>query len=89
MYKFIPVAKVKFSHACVAALVATILFAVLKSLFALYIELFPTYQVLYGAFAAKPLFLIWVYVAWLVILFCGEICWFLGTNKSAHEAILD
>ncbi|HEV8106933.1 MAG TPA: YhjD/YihY/BrkB family envelope integrity protein, partial [Burkholderiales bacterium] len=36
--------------------------------FALYVANFPTYTMIYGAFAALPIFLLWMYVSWLVVL---------------------
>ena len=39
-----------------------------KRAFALYLANFPTYTMIYGAFAALPVFLLWMYVSWLVVL---------------------
>jgi membrane protein len=36
--------------------------------FALYITNVRTYQIVYGALAALPLFLIWIYVCWIILL---------------------
>jgi membrane protein len=59
---------VKVRHALVGALVAGLGFALLRSGFALYIARFPTYQTLYGALAAVPIFLLWMYLSWAVVL---------------------
>lgn len=77
MYKFIPATKVRWHNAALGGLLGTILFQVLKKLFVLYFYLFPTYQVLYGAFAAVPLFLIWIYIVWLIVLLGAELSWLL------------
>jgi membrane protein len=39
-----------------------------KQGFGLYIAHFPTYTLVYGAFAAVPVFLLWIYVSWVVVL---------------------
>mgnify|MGYP000072481575 CR=1 FL=1 len=82
MYKFIPATKVRLRDAYVGALVGTILFHVSKKLFVLYISFFPTYMMLYGAFAVIPLFLIWIYLVWLIILLGAEISWLLGVRRT-------
>jgi membrane protein len=53
--------------------VAALLFEAAKQLFAFYAHASPTYHVVYGAFAAVPLFLIWIYLSWLVVLFGAEL----------------
>ena len=39
-----------------------------KRLLAWYLGMVPTYSVVYGAFATVPILLVWIYVAWLVVL---------------------
>ena len=36
--------------------------------FAFYLTHVPTYELVYGALAALPVFLIWIYVCWLIVL---------------------
>ena len=56
----------------------TILFQISKKLFVLYFYLFPTYKVLCGAFVVIPLFLLWIYIVWLIVLLGAEISWLLS-----------
>jgi membrane protein len=39
-----------------------------KRLFAMFIRQFPTYAIIYGALAALPLFLLWMYLSWMITL---------------------
>jgi membrane protein len=48
--------------------VAAIAFEVAKRVFAIFIRQFPTYAIIYGALAALPLFLLWMYVSWMITL---------------------
>lgn len=73
LFRFVPNAKVAWSHAVSGALIATIALEMGKRGFAAYIVQLPTYRAVYGAFAAFPLFLIWMYFSWLVTLIAGMI----------------
>jgi membrane protein len=68
IYAFVPARTVPFRLALVGGLLAAIAFEVAKHGFRLYITQVPTYQVIYGALAALPLFLIWIYVSWVIVL---------------------
>ncbi|MEK7877947.1 MAG: YihY family inner membrane protein, partial [Pseudomonadota bacterium] len=43
-------------------------FEIMKHGFGFYVAHFPTYTVVYGAFAAVPIFLLWIYLSWLIII---------------------
>lgn len=55
-------------HAACGGLLAALGFAMMQRLFGLYVAKLPTYTVIYGAFAAIPIFLLWLYLSWAVIL---------------------
>ncbi|MGJ8524465.1 hypothetical protein LMG33818_000173 [Halomonadaceae bacterium LMG 33818] len=84
IYMVIPNAEVKLRHAWVGALITSILIEIAKEGFSLYVTNFPSYQLIYGAFAAVPLFLLWVYVSWLIILLGAEIIAWLGATQSGE-----
>jgi membrane protein len=48
-------------------LVAALAFEIMKRSFALFIAKIPTYALVYGAFAVIPVFLLWIYFSWAVI----------------------
>jgi membrane protein len=69
----VPNCKVKIWHGLVGALVTALLFEIAKWGFSFYWLQFNNYQLLYGAFAAIPLFFLWVYWVWLMVLVGAEL----------------
>ncbi|WP_257265439.1 YihY family inner membrane protein [Endozoicomonas sp. ONNA2] len=69
LYTAVPNRKVPVGHALAGAIFVAILVELAKVGFTLFITLSPTYHLIYGAFAAVPLFLLWVYLSWLMVLF--------------------
>jgi membrane protein len=67
-YMLIPARPVPFRSALIGASLATAAFAAAKYGFTLYIHYFSTYEMVYGALAALPLFLIWIYLCWIILL---------------------
>lgn len=73
MYKFIPNAEVKFGNAFRAAVPAAIAFTVMQYMY-LETQVFVTrLNAIYGAFAAVPLFMIWLNIGWFIILIGAEL----------------
>ena len=68
LYGIVPTRRVEFRHALTGGIVAGIGFELAKRAFALYLQQVPTYQLIYGAFATIPIFLVWLYVSWVVVL---------------------
>ena len=73
MYALMPNFPVQWRHAMVGGLAAAGCFEVLKRGFALYVANFPSYEIVYGAMAAFPLFLVWAYLSWVVVLLGAEL----------------
>ena len=82
LYATVPNAQVPMRHALLGGLFAAILFEVAKMLFGLYVRLFPGYQLIYGAFATVPLFLLWIYLSWIIVLFGAELVCNLGFSQQ-------
>lgn len=68
LYAVVPYRSVKPRDALIGGVVAGIAFEVAKRGFAVYLARFPTYTLIYGAFATIPIFLVWLYLSWLVVL---------------------
>lgn len=68
VYILVPYRHVEVGHAALGALLAGVAFEIAKRAFAVYLARFPTYTLVYGAFATLPVFLVWIYVSWLVVL---------------------
>ncbi|RKP45015.1 YihY family inner membrane protein [Pararobbsia silviterrae] len=67
-YVYMPNCKVLWRDAAVGGIVAAIAFETAKRVFGLYIRHMPNYTIVYGAFAAIPIFLLWVYLSWFIAL---------------------
>lgn len=68
IYLVVPHCSVRVGDAMFAGLCAAAGFLVMQRLFGLYLVHFPSYTLVYGAFAAVPIFLLWLYLSWIVIL---------------------
>lgn len=83
LYALVPVSRVPLRHALSGGLLAGLLFEGLKHGFAYYVTHFPTQQqAIYGAFASFPLFLLWIYISWVVVLLGAEWTCALGEGRA-------
>ena len=88
LYLVVPNKRVNWRHALVGGAIAAGAFEILKRGFALYIANFPAQQTIYGALSTIPLFLVWMYLSWSVVLVGAEIAASLpeyrhGSRRSA------
>lgn len=68
LYWVLPNRQVSRWHAGISGVLAALGFVGMQRLFALYVVKFPTYTLIYGAFSAIPIFLLWLHLSWSVIL---------------------
>jgi len=73
LYAAVPNCRVPLRNALIGGVVVALLFETAKRGFALFVTSSPSYQLIYGAFAAVPLFLLWIYISWVIILLGAEL----------------
>jgi membrane protein len=71
-YLVIPNGAVRLRHAVAGAVLAGVLFELTKQVFAQYLAS-ASYEQIYGVLAAVPIFLLWIYVSWVVVLIGASI----------------
>ncbi|MBV1787944.1 YihY family inner membrane protein [Marinobacterium sp. D7] len=73
LYAAVPNCRVPLKNALIGGLAAALMFELAKRGFALFVTQFPSYELIYGAFAAVPLFLVWVFICWTIALLGAEL----------------
>jgi YihY family inner membrane protein len=68
LYRLLPSASVRWRNALFGAALAACLFEFLRTALGLYVTNLPTYTIVYGTFAALPLFLLWLFLGWMSVL---------------------
>jgi membrane protein len=68
LYRYVPNTPVRRSHAIAGGVFAALGLELAKRLLAWYIGKVPTYSMVYGAFATVPILLVWIYIAWVIVL---------------------
>lgn len=85
LFRVVPNRYVPMWHAVAGGLVSAVAFGLMSRGFGLYITHFPTYKLVYGAFASIPIFLLWIYCSWLTILLGALISSSLSYWQGAKE----
>ena len=68
LFRFVPNTHVRWVHAVAGGVFVAIGFELAKRGLVWWVNLAPTYSVIYGAFATLPILLLWIYVSWLIVL---------------------
>ncbi len=88
-YQFIPYTKVRVHAAVIAAVVAGILWEVAKGGFNWYIANIATFRQIYGSIGTVPVFLLWLYLTWVIVLLGTELAYAIqyphGERALGHE----
>ena len=68
LYRYVPNTHVRWSHAWIGGMFVAVGIELAKKALTLYLSSVPTYSLIYGAFATLPILLVWIYVAWVIVL---------------------
>lgn len=68
LYQLVPNCRVRWRDAIAGALAGALLFEAARNGFAWYVQDLANYQAVYGALAAIPALLIWIYLSWVIVL---------------------
>jgi len=68
LFHYVPNTHVRWRHALFGGVFVAVAFTLAKSGLAWYVKKIPTYSTLYGTFATVPIFLIWLYLGWVIML---------------------
>jgi membrane protein len=68
MFRYVPNTTVRWGHAWMGGFFVSTGMELAKKALAVYLSSVPTYSVVYGAFATVPILLVWIYVAWVIVL---------------------
>ena len=84
LYAVVPNRQVAARDALIGGVVAGVAFEVAKRGFAIYLARFPTYTLIYGAFATIPIFLVWLYLSWVVVMAGATLTAMLPAHRFAE-----
>ncbi len=81
----IPNRSVPIKAALIAGTFSAVVFELLKNLFGFIMSNFTSYEIVYGAFAAVPIFLLWIFLSWNIVLLGVEISYALTAFNTGKE----
>ena len=68
LFRYMPYTHVRWRHAWAGAVFVALGFELAKRALGWYVKSVPAYSMVYGAFATLPIFLLWIYLSWLIVL---------------------
>jgi membrane protein len=91
LYKFVPKTNVHSKNAAIGAAISGLMLHQASRFYGIFVSDFSNYQSIYGALAAVPLFLMWIWICWLIILLGSLIAWRMqqGFPKDKDEDTID
>ncbi|KAA1192833.1 YihY family inner membrane protein [Pseudohalioglobus sediminis] len=85
LYIAVPNCRVPFKHTVIGGLVAALAFHAARALFT-DLVVGSSYTFIYGAFAAVPLFLLWIYLSWNIVLMGGILVHSLSAYQNEEQS---
>ena len=83
LYRYVPNTEVRWRHAMAGGVFVAAGVELAKAGLAWYVGAMPTYAAVYGAFAAVPILLLWIYVVWVIVLW-GAVVAAYAPSLSMH-----
>jgi membrane protein len=80
-YYLIPNTKVEPTAAIFAGLISGTLFIISKNIYSIYTDYMVTYRKIYGSLSVIPIFLVWIYLIWLIVL-SGAVISYVFQNRN-------
>jgi membrane protein len=68
LFRYVPNIHVRWRHALAGGLFVSAGFELAKKALSWYLSTVPTYSAVYGALATLPIFFIWIYLGWVIVL---------------------
>ena len=87
LYAVVPNHPVRWRHALMGSLFTTVLLELAKRGFGFFVVHFSSYKALYGALAVLPMFLIWIYLSWTIILLGAVVTATLPEWRTADTSV--
>ncbi len=82
LYRYVPNTRVRWNHALLGGVFVAAGLELAKKVLTWYLAQVPTYSVVYGTFATLPILLVWIYVAWVIVLLGAVVAAYLPSLMS-------
>lgn len=87
LYRYLPHKRIKSSCLAVGSFLCMVAIVLLQGLFSWYLQIFKHYELIYGALSIIPVFLLWMYLMWQIVLHCFVIAIFCEIYKENEDYI--
>jgi membrane protein len=81
LYQFIPNTRVRLRNSVIGGMVAGIVWHIAQWMYIHFQFGVSRYNAIYGTLALLPVFMVWIYTSWLIVLGGMEIVWYLQTGQ--------
>jgi membrane protein len=85
LFRYVPNTTVRWGHALAGGFFVAVGLELAKKGLALYLNTLPAMSAIYGAFAAVPILLLWIYIVWVVVLLGAVIAAYLPSLLAGVE----
>ncbi len=85
IYMMLPNTRVRLKSGVIGALVTALIWQLAQWVYITFQVGATKYNAIYGSFAQLPLFLIWVYMSWVILLLGAEFCFILQNRRNLEN----